>query len=357
MSASELPVKGETTISCYLHDIPEFVEKELATTYETLHSSLPFFKVWRSLDNVSCYIARRDKRASEVLLFSCERRQVVVLNEMIAIEPAGLQRFANYIFEHFPAIDVIRFNAVNTSSTAIGFPVQRHNAKDTFMISLPATPDEYLAALGKSTRASVRSRLNNIRRNFPSFTVKTLVNEGIDEDTVRRIVRFSEQRISARGVEFRHDIDRIFALAKTCGFVTMLSIDGRLCAGSINYRIGASVFGEITAHDPAYDRHGLGILCVYHTACEIMKSGGRKLYLGGGLFTFKERMLGKQLDMDQLQIYRSYGKFLRNLDLAAVAFAQGQVRRVKRKLHESKGTWGVDLVFRLFHAYKNKTEN
>jgi len=29
MSAFELPVTGETTISCYLHDIPEFVEKEL----------------------------------------------------------------------------------------------------------------------------------------------------------------------------------------------------------------------------------------------------------------------------------------------------------------------------------------
>ena len=356
MSAFELPVTGETTISCYLHDIPEFVEKELATTYETLHSSLQFFKVWRSVDNVSCYIARRDNRASEVLLFSCDDRQLVVLNEMIDIEPAGLQRFANYIFEHFPAVDVIRFNAVNTARTAIGFPLQRHNAKDTFVVSLPATPDEYLAALGKSTRASTRSRINYFNKNFTSFTVKCLVNEEIDEDTVHQIARFSEQRISAKGVAFTHDVDRILALASSCGFVTMLLIDGRLCAGSINYRIGASVFGEITAHDPAYDRHGLGTLCVYHTICESIKRGGRKLYLGGGRFTFKERMLGKRLDMDQLLIYRSYGTALANLDLATVAFAQGQVRRLKRELHEHKGTFGADLVFRLFHAYRSKTE-
>lgn len=355
MSASALPATDGVTISCYLNEIPACIESELADTYETLHSSLQFFRVWRSTADASCYVARDARGATDIFVFRREGGHLLVLNEMIDIAPASLARFATYVFEQFPAIEAIHFNAVNTDTAGIGFPVQRYNAKDTYMVSLPDTPEAYLAALGKSTRANLRSRLNNIQKHFPTFTTKVLVNEAIDAETVGRILRLSELRIHAKGVGLRHDDERTLALAKRCGFVMLLLIDGRLCAGSINYRIGASVFGEVTAHDPAYERHGLGALCVYHTICASIRTGARKFYLGGGLFGFKERMLGKRLDMDELHIYRSRGRLLANLDVAAAAFAHGQVRRLKLRLHERKGTWLADRAYRLFHLYKNKT--
>lgn len=341
-------------VSCYLHDVPAFVEHELAASYETLHSSLPFFRVWRTLGNASCYIDRGAGRAPDILLFHCEQRRLVVLNEMIDIAPAALARFVRYVFEHFPAIDVIRFNAVRTDPARIGFPTQRHNAKDTWVIPLPALPGDYLAALGKSTRAKLRSRLNGISKNFPSFTIKYLVDDDLDAEVVGQIARLSEQRIGSRGVRLKHDVERMMALARTCGLVTLLMIDGRLCAGSLTYRVGTSWFGEVTAHDPAYDRHGLGELCMYHTICESIRRGGRKFYLGGGLFGFKERMLGQRLDMDQLHIYRSHRRLLANLDIAATAFAHGKIRGLKKRLHQRRGTWLADLAFRLFHACRNK---
>jgi hypothetical protein len=341
-------------VSCHVGDIPEFVEQELAARYETLHSSLPFFRVWRSLGNASCYVDRGEDRAPDILLFHCEHRRLIVLNEMIDISPAALERFVRYVFEHLPAIDVIRFDAVRTAPARIGFPMQQYNAKETWVIPLPATADAYLAALGKSTRAKLRSHLNGISKNFPSFTIKVLVNGDIDEDVVRHIARLSEQRIGTRGVRLKHDVERMMALARTCGLVTLLMIDGRLCAGSLNYCVGTSWFGEVTAHDPGYDRHGLGTLCMYHTICESIRRGGRKFYLGGGRFEFKERMLGERLDMDQLHIYRSHRRLLANPDIVAVAFAHGQIRRLKVRLHERKGTWFADLAFRLFHAYRNK---
>lgn len=340
--------------SCYLHEVPAFVEQELAASYETLHSSLPFFKVWRTLANASCYVDRSAGRAPDILLFHCERHRLLVLNEMIDIPPAVLERFARYVFEHLPSIEVIRFNAVRTAPAGIGFPVQRYNAKETWVVSLPATPEDYLAALGKSTRAKLRSRLNGIARNFPSFTIKCFANADIDEAAVRQIARLSEQRIRARGVRLKHDVERMMALARTCGFVTLLLIDGRICAGSLNYRVGTCLFGELTAHDPAYERHGLGALCVYHTICESIRRGGRKFYLGGGVFDFKERMLGERLDMDQLHIYRSRRTLLANLDIVAATFAQGRIRRLKMRLHARKGTWFADLAFRAFHACRNR---
>ncbi|MFL6630752.1 MAG: GNAT family N-acetyltransferase [Massilia sp.] len=346
---------NDPAIRCYLHEVPDFVEGELAATYETLQSSLPFLRIWRTLGGASCYVARHAGGPPDILLFRCEGRRLVVLNEMIDIAPAGLASFARYAFAQFPAIHVIRFQAVRTAAAPIGFPVQRYNAKDTFVIALPATPDEYLAALGKSTRANLRSRLNRIAKDFPSFTTRVLNGADIDADVVRQIVQLSEHRIRTRGAALTHDADRMLALARACGFVTVLLIDGRICAGSLNYRVGASVFGEITGHDAAYDRHGVGALCMYHTICESIRSGVRRFYLGGGLFGYKERMLGHRLDMDQVHVYRSYGHVLARADVAAAAFAQGQVRRLKRRLHERKGTWLADLAFRLFHAWKNKS--
>lgn len=342
-------------VYCYMHAVPEFVEQELEATYETLHSSLPFFRVWRSLGNASCYVDRGEGRMPVILLFHCAQRRLVVLNEMIDIAPAALERFARYVFEHLPAISVIRFNAVRTAPAAIGFPLQRHNAKDTWVARLPATPDDYLAALGKSTRARLRSRLNGISRIFPSFTVKHLVTGDIAEDVVRQIAQFSEQRIGRQGVQLKHDVERMMALARACGIVTLLMIDGRVCAGSLNYRVGRCWFGELTGYDPAHDRHGLGTLCQYHTIAECIRQGGRKFYFGGGHFGYKESMLGERIDMDQLHIYRSCRRLLANLDIVATAFAQGRMRRLKTWLHERKGTWFADLAFRLYHACRNKT--
>jgi hypothetical protein len=346
---------NDPMIRCYVHEVPDFVEREMAATYETLQSSLPFLRIWRTLGGASCYVARHAGRAPDILLFRCEGRRLVVLNEMFDIAPAGLACFARYVFAHFPAIHVIRFQAVRTAPAAIGFPVQRHNAKDTFVISLPATPDDYLAALGKSTRANLRSRLNRVAKAYPSFTTRFLAGADVDDDVVRQIVQLSECRIRARGTPLTHDVDRMLALARACGFVTVLLIDGRMCAGSLNYRVGTSVFGEVMAYDPAFERHGVGALCAYHTICESIRTGARRFYLGGGLFDFKERMLGRRLDMDQVHVYRSYGHVLARADIAAAAFAQGQVRRLKRRLHERKGTWLADLAFRLFYACRNKT--
>jgi len=346
---------NDTTITCYLHEVPPFVEGELAATYETLQSSLPFLRIWRTLDGASCYVARHVGRAPDIFLFRCEGRQLVVLNEMIDIAPADLATFVHYVFARFPAIHLIRFHAVRTAPAAIGCPVQRHNAKDTFVVALPATPDDYLAALGKSTRANLRSRLNRVAKECPSFSACFFSGADIDEGVVRRIVQLSEHRMRTRGVALKRDIDRMLALARTCGFVTVLLIDGRMCAGSLNYRIGASVFGEVTAHDPAFERLAVGALCVYHTICESIRTGARRFYLGGGPFAFKERMLGRRLDMDQLHVYRSYGHVLAHADVAVEAFMHGQVRRVKLALHERKGTWLADLAFRFYYARKNKT--
>jgi hypothetical protein len=292
MNVRELAYSTDVVVSCYMYEMPSFVEKELSETYETLHSSLAFFKVFRSLAHASCYVAKKYGQRSTVLVFTCQGRRVNVLNEMIEIEKVELERFVRYIFSRFAQIDVISFKAVKTTFEEFSFPIQKHPSKSTYLITLPNKPEDYTASIGKSTRAGLRHQMNNVVRDFKTFESKFFVNEDVDEQYVRDIIRFSEEKIGSKGIKFAHDVNRIMALVRACGFINVFLIDGRICAGSINYRVGSSYFGDVTGYDPAYEKYGLGKLGVHQTICESIRRGGRKFYLGGGVFDFKKRMLG-----------------------------------------------------------------
>jgi len=354
MMSNELVQGDAASISAYSSDMSPLLESALADAYQMLQSSLPFFKVFRSLENTHCYIARRDGRPGTVLLFTCRKRRVDVLNEMIEIDRPQLERFASCIFTNFKTIDIINFKALKTTTDGFRFPVQQHGSKDTYVIALPETPEQYTSSIGKSTRANIRAQTNGLHRHFPSFKSMFFTNAEITEEHIRAIIGFSEKKISAKGVAFAYDVGRITRLARECGFVNIFSIDGRICAGSINYRVGASYFGEVTGYDPDYEKFGLGKLCVHQTICESIARGGKKFYLGGGVFDFKQRMLGEVLGMDELHIYRSSFKKLTHADVAARALAVAHVRRLKKMLHQKKQEKWAKLVFKSAYFIQNK---
>jgi hypothetical protein len=354
MYLNELSQVGDALISCYMHEIPSFIETELVKAYATLHSSLPFFKVFRSIEHASCYISERKGHPSTVLLFTIRNRQVEVLNEMIEIEAQEIRRFACYIFGRFDKVDSISFKALQTTADDFGFPTQKYNSKDTYVITLPRTSQEYTGSLGKSMRADIRRRIKRVLRDFPSFTSRFFVNEQIDEDVIRKIVKFSENKINAHSVKLSHDVGQILALAKMCGFVSVLLINGRVCAGLISYQIGANYFGSITGYDPQYEKHGLGKICFHLAICESILRGGAKYDLGGGMFEYKKRMLAKTRSMDELNIYRSYSKMLVNFGMVAKAAAAGYVGLLKKVVHKNKQKSWAKFVFECFYYFRNK---
>jgi hypothetical protein len=355
-SSGSTPV-GDALIYCYINEIPPFIEDGLENLYETLHSSLPFFRVFRSIEDVSCYVVRRDEIPSIILLFTFKNRRVEVLNEMIELDQAEVYRFTRYIFSQFPQVDMIRFKAAKTTTCKFGFPLQRYNSKDTYVVTLPGTPEEYTAGIGKSTRKDIRSHKNSILRDFPSYESNFYVNEGIDEMHIREIIKFSESRIAAKGLKISHDAERIIHMARTCGFVNVATIDGRVCAGSVNYRVGSSYFAEIIGFDTRYEKYGLGILCAYQTLCESIVRGGKRFSLAGGTFDYKRRLLALPLEMDELQIYRSYSKMIVNLDRTIQVMLVGYIRRLKKMLHQRNEKAYVRFLIKCFYMLKNKLKS
>ena len=352
---SRLTQHPDDAIVCYLNEIPPFIEAELVSLYETLHSSLPFFETFRKLARVSCYVSRRDGFPSSIFLFLSQGKRIDVLNEMIEVDQQELERFTHYIFAEFPHIDIICFKALKACTRGLNFPVQKYGSKETYFIALPKTPDEYTASIGKSTRASIQNRTNLVRRTFPSFRSEFRMGSDIDERELQVIMNLSEAKINAHGFKLSHDVQNITTLAKKCGFVNVLLIDGRVCAGSINYQVGSNYFGEVIAYDRQYEKFSLGKLCAYQTIRESIARGGRRFYLGGGVFDFKQSLLGKPLCMDELTIYRSHRAMLLHPQNAAATVLAGHVRQWKKVLHEHKEHLLAKCVFNCFYFFKNRT--
>lgn len=84
-----------------------------------------------------------------------------------------------------------------------------------------------------------------------------------------------------------------------------MTIDGQVCAGTINYRVADNYFLQVVAHAPAYDDYGLGTLCCYLTICECIARRGDEYHFLWGRYEYKYRLLGVERDLSHLLIYRS----------------------------------------------------
>jgi len=345
---------SDVSIQCHDGDVPAFVGPALEKLYGNLFSSLAYYRAFGGADNASAYVVRDGKNIVCAWLFQRHRNTVRVVNEGMRVDQDDLMRFARYIFDRFPKVDVISFHAVRANLVDLPLPCQRFNCLEDMVLTLPSSAENYTAALGRSTRSYIHRYMNKLKRDFPAYEYRVFGPE-IEEHQIRHIIGLNRLRMATKGKESINDEDitrRIVQLVRECGLVGVIMIDGRICAGSINYRAGTNFFLETLAHDPAWDDYRLGTLCCYLTICECIKRGGGEYHFLWGQDAYKTRLLGVQRDLDDIVVYRSwlhmvlYGKLvMQHLWHAAVRRARIWVRQMRRR--DSFGGRLVARVWRL----------
>jgi hypothetical protein len=322
----------EMTISCHEREIPSFVERELEQLYQNIHCSLAFFRKFRKLEDVSTYIVRKGGEATAVFLFKCENRKVAVLNEMIRIDDEEIHRFANYVFARYSGVAVITFQAIQTTGANLPYPCQQCTGTEDFSMRLPATPDEYTASLGKATRDYIRRFSRKIVRSHPSCTFRFQTGSEVDEQTIGDLIAMCKTKMESKKRKFalnEKEAKGLIRLARVCGFVHTARIDGRLCAGSLSYRVGSHQFVFIIVHDAEFDEFRLGTICYYFTICESILRGAKEFHMGRGWYEYKRRLLGVRQEFDRLVIYRSYWHMALHCDSVVKTACTGYVQRLK----------------------------
>lgn len=324
---------SDATIACYENEVPDFVEPELERLYGNIFSSLLQFRVYGwTPGRTSTYVAQRDGEPTAILLFERDERRARVMNEVITLDSAELDRFVNHVFSTCASVSVIEFKAIETAVRRFAFPYQRFNHLEDLALALPATVDAYHASLGKNTRRNIRRHLDRLGRAFPSYCFEVYEKDAMDPQLVREIIEFNRARMADKNIVSIIDEEetrRIIRLVRESGLVGVVKIDGRLCAGAISFQSGSNYFLNVLAHDPRYDDYWLGFLCCYNTICECIARGGKEFHFLWGRYDYKFLLGAVQRDLDNIVIYRNRMQFVRNSDIAWRIAREGYLRRLK----------------------------
>ena len=331
--------QNSVDVRCFMGHLPEFAETELDALYGHIDSRLALQNIASRGEPVNTYVASKNGRATCLLLFRLNKRKVHVINQMIRIDADEVRRFADYMFRNFHAVDVISFAAIQADEVALPYPLLRYNVTETFVLELPDTPAEYTRRLTKKTRESVRYYQNKLKRQHVSFSFETYIDGDIDEQAVRTVLHLKESRLAEEKRYYQVEerkVQRLLALARQCGHLTVIRIGSEICAGSVNLRVGTNYFGQILTHNHRYNDMGLGKICAYLTICDIISRGGRRFDLGEGRYEYKSKFLAEIEDIDRLEIYRSPAGMLLHGGSAARTLYAGYRRKLQLYLFDEQ---------------------
>jgi hypothetical protein len=341
------------------NEIPAFVETELERLYGSIYSCLKQFRIYDGVvAGVHTYVARDMHGIQDILLFRVTGGRVKVLNEVIRLEGADVERFAKLVFGHFKEAQLISFKAIQNNIERLPFVHQRHNCLEDIVLALPASAQAYHASLGKNTRRNIKRYGERLRTAFPSFTFSVYEKGEASDADLRAIVALNHARMEGKNKQSDIDYgeeDRLIALTRQCGLVGVCRIDGKVCAGAMSFRAGDNYFLNVLAHDPVYDDYWLGILCCYMTICECIARGGKEFHFLWGRYDYKFTLLAVARDLERLVIYRSRGKMWSNPDVWLKTAMEDWSRRVNQRLHEAKrgNTAGSRFAMRLLEIYRS----
>ncbi|QJE00019.1 GNAT family N-acetyltransferase [Massilia forsythiae] len=297
----------EVAISCY-NTVPPCLEAELERLYHHIHSSLCHYAVARRAQDAQAYVARRGNRPLAIFLFQRDAHSVVVFNEMMQLAPEEIERFANYIFSRFPAITRISFSKIGKDIGALSLPAQQYGTSEDIVVSLPATPEAYFSRLGAKMRHNIRRQLKAIAADFPGFSFHTHENGAIAGHHVASLVHLKKAGMDEKRIQFGITPEEsawMIERAKTNGLLIVALFEGKVCGGSLSFRLGDHYFAHVNGYDARFAKYSLGMLCCYLATEEQIRRGAKEAHLSRGRNQYKFKLLGVQRDMANLDIYRS----------------------------------------------------
>lgn len=341
----------------YDNEIPAFVEEQLEHLYACLMTTVARFAIYDSAPNASTYVVRQGNTVQTLLLFRREHTYVKVYNEQMTLEAEEITQFVRLVFERYPTVKRVSFYAIRTDIKAIPYPFTIGECLEDIVVHLPRTEEEYLSRLSTSLRNDIIRRHKKILREYPSFRFELLTKDEVSETQIKDIIAFSEARMLGKNNSSYHTektSDQLIELIQHYGIVSVATIDGQICGGVIGQRIGKHYFAQIAAHSPVMDKFGLGILCNYLSVRAAIAAGLSMYHFGWGRYDYKYRLLGENIDLYRLEIFRSRLDQLRGIYHVYQTVRIERTRHLRRWLSGLKHNRNVSARYavKLFEALR-----
>lgn len=332
------PASAEHTVVCYQNEIPTFVAAELDRLYQNPYASLLKMQLYGSLEGVSTYVVLQAGSITTLYLFRLDGSAIRVLNELIRLTQVDLQRFSDWVFRAIASAQVIVFKAVRTDTISLARPLQRHEQSEDIVVSLPATRQDYRDRLGKSTRKGIKRYTNKLLREHPDFVYRILATHELSEPVIRSIIALACTRLQGKRKNAgftESEIQRVVSMCHRYGMVGVASVDGKICAGTITYRVGCHYYFQVTGHDAEFDHYSLGNLVSYMALNACIDEAGVEGHFLWGEYDFKYALLGVKRPLHRLLVYRSMRQQLRHAGLFARTAMGAWVRQARALLRHA----------------------
>ncbi|HEY0844778.1 MAG TPA: GNAT family N-acetyltransferase [Noviherbaspirillum sp.] len=335
--------RAPVVISCHDAAVPPLLDAELRNLYGNIHSTTAHLAVYGGLTDVThIYTARQNERPLAIFLFRSHRDTVTVINEGMTLDAAELERFTNYVFTTWRSVTAIRFHAVRIPAPLmLRRPAQHHACTAEIVMPLPDSVDAYLASLGRNMRRNLRRYQERLRSRHPSVRYDFYDNEDVPEHLIHEVIRLNRMRIEGKQLQYALDdeVDKLVTLVRRCGTLGVMTIDGKVVAGGIGYRVGDAWFFKVNAHDPDYNAFSAGILSCYYTICECIARGCREFNFMWNEYEYKFALGGQARNLHRLVIYRSRLQLLLHAARAmseTAAAARHRIAALLEKAHAGK---------------------
>lgn len=295
--------------------VPDFASQALDRLQGSLYASLKYLQLCEPAQMKTLphtWVGYRSGEIVGVLLFRIQHRRARVLCEVITLDPAQIDAFAASVFRHFPGVHQLVFNAISLQSPPCSLPNQCYAYSENYVLTLPASNEAYIAALGKSTRSSVRGYRNRLQRDFPDFEWTAhhcdALSTKLQRDLVLTLQQFKRESMIARGKSPAIDpveTERILSMGAACGLFGVGRIEGRICAGALSCRIGDTYVMLLSASDPKLSAYRLGLLTCLWSVGDCIARGARDCHLLWGRYAYKHQLLAVPQVLHRMTIYPS----------------------------------------------------
>lgn len=352
-------MKMTATARIYWNTVPEFATDALGGLYAHPFATLAYQRIIGGDPMLHAYVEAAGTQPETVLLFRVVGRRAFVANEFAHLDERRLRRFVATLFAELPQLHVISLRAVHGDAFLGGIAHQRHLDRADIVAELPASAEAYLAALHRNTRATIRARLNKLRREHPDFEYVLLRGEQIDADTVRTLIGFNRERMQAVGKHSYNDagMERIYLrFCRECDATLLrVTIGGRVCAGSFNLMAGTGCFGMLNAFDAAWAKYSLGTVAAYLNVCAAIDLGARRFHFGWEPYEYKTHLLGVPQPSWRYELYRSRLHMARMAPHAARAALEDRVQGIKRWMQapERRQSWVTRMALDSVHRARD----
>ncbi|MCE2858349.1 MAG: GNAT family N-acetyltransferase [Oxalobacteraceae bacterium] len=317
--------------------LPGYIWPALHGLYQSIFCSEPHLRHHDSLrPDIQAWVARSNGGITGLILFQVRGRVARVINEMHALDAAQLNQFAQALFREYTPVDTICLHALRIEGDGLSLPLLQTEFSEDYVLSLPDSAEAWKASLSSQTREKIRYHYRRSCRRQPDLSFRQIQGSDMSDAQFDRLLQLSQARMAHKGRSFNmgaREAHCLRAMIRECGQLSVIEIQGEICAGLLCTRLEKSIFMHVIAHDPRHDDLRLGFLCCALTIEAAIASRAERFHFLWGFYDYKTRLGGQRQSLYRALVFRSWWHGLSHPLLLGAQLVQRARRKIRQWRH------------------------